>query len=342
MRRLFLFQILLLTVLNSAAGMKDSTIYFNLPDSLKAIQFMAEVTVTGLKTSKHILAGISTEMSSLYLLEKKGKKTILFQCHDRSQSIATGNGIKSSRLGNLYFDFDWKPEKTYKLLLSMASDSADRLCLISAYIFLPEEGKWKFIATQKHPFPETRFKNLQVVQKSNKKSTGSITLGEVWLQRNNGSWKNLKDETLPPPVINLYSHVDSVQQRQADIKQIEDAIASGKTDVKNNEQGIYYTMIKEGTGRQVSIDDIVIVHYKGYLFSNGTVFDQTKEKPAGFPLKRLIRGWQIGVPLCKVGGKIKLVIPSDLAYSIRTRSAKIPPNRILVFDIEIVDAKPTL
>jgi FKBP-type peptidyl-prolyl cis-trans isomerase len=53
----------------------------------------------------------------------------------------------------------------------------------------------------------------------------------------------------------------------------------------------------------------------------------------------LIRGWQIGVPLCKVGGKIRLVIPSNLAYSIRTRAAKIPPNSILVFEIEVVDAK---
>ena len=98
--------------------------------------------------------------------------------------------------------------------------------------------------------------------------------------------------------------------------------------------------MKEGTGRQVSVDDTVTVHYKGYLFVNDSVFDQTKEKPATFPLKRLIRGWQIGVPLCRVGGKIKLVIPSDLAYSIRTRAAKIPPNSILVFEIEIVDAKP--
>jgi len=75
------------------------------------------------------------------------------------------------------------------------------------------------------------------------------------------------------------------------------------------------------------------------LFSDGTVFDQAKDKPATFPLKRLIRGWQIAAPLVKVGGKIKIVIPSGLAYSIRTRAAKIPPNSILVFEIEVVDAK---
>lgn len=342
MQKLFLLQVLFLAVLNGAAGMKDSTIYFNLPDSVKAVQFMAEVKVTGNKTGNHFMTGISTEMSSLYLLEAKGKRRILFQCHDRSKSITTGNGVKSSHLGNVYFDFDWKPEKTYKLLLSMASDSTERLCLFSAYIFLPEEGKWKFIATQKHPFPETQFKNPKVILEVKKKSTGNITLGEVWCQRNNGSWKNLKGELLPSPQISLAGHVDSVFQKKKEIKHIDDSIAAGKTDAKQNVMGVYYSIIKEGTGKQVSLDDTVVVHYKGYLFSDGTVFDQTKEKPASFPLKRLIRGWQIGVPLCKVGGKIKLVIPSDLAYSIRTRSAKIPPNSILVFEIEVVDVKPPL
>ena len=75
---------------------------------------------------------------------------------------------------------------------------------------------------------------------------------------------------------------------------------------------------------------------------DGLVFDQTKDKPATFPLKQLIKGWQTGLPFCKVGGKIKIVIPSDLAYSIRTRAAKIPPNSILVFEIEVVDVKPPL
>ena len=66
---------------------------------------------------------------------------------------------------------------------------------------------------------------------------------------------------------------------------------------------------------------------------------QALYKPATFPLNRLIKGWHIGVPLCKVGGKIKLVIPSGLGYSVRTRAAKIPPNSILVFEIEVLDAK---
>jgi FKBP-type peptidyl-prolyl cis-trans isomerase len=72
---------------------------------------------------------------------------------------------------------------------------------------------------------------------------------------------------------------------------------------------------------------------------NGEIFDQTKEKPATFPLNRLIKGWQIGLTKCKKGGKMRLIIPSALAYSIRARAEKIPPNSILLFDIEVLDIK---
>jgi len=80
-----------------------------------------------------------------------------------------------------------------------------------------------------------------------------------------------------------------------------------------------------------------VVRYKGQLL-NGFVFDETKEKPATFPLKRLIKGWQTGLPFCREGGKIRLIIPSNLAYSIRNLNV-IPPNSILVFDIEVVEIK---
>jgi hypothetical protein len=59
------------------------------------------------------------------------------------------------------------------------------------------------------------------------------------------------------------------------------------------------------------------------------------KKSATFPLARLIRGCK-WVPLCKVGGAGRLLIPSALAYSIRDRGYLIQPNRVLVFDIEVL------
>ena len=97
--------------------------------------------------------------------------------------------------------------------------------------------------------------------------------------------------------------------------------------------------MQDGTGDFVAVTDTVTVYYKGWLLKDGVVFDQTKEKPATFPLSRLIKGWQVGLPRCRVGGKIRLFISSGLAYSVRSRSKDIPPNSVLVFEIEVVEAK---
>ncbi|MES1223599.1 MAG: DUF3472 domain-containing protein, partial [Bacteroidota bacterium] len=120
------------------------------------------------------------------------------------------------------------------------------------------------------------------------------------------------------PVINLYNNVDSAAQAAIDRQIIFDAVAMGKLDTTGSKEGVYYKTLKEGNGSNVTVSDTVAAYYKGALL-NGDVFDETKDKPASFPLNRLIKGWQIGLPLCRVGGKIRLIIPSGLAYSIRAR-----------------------
>ncbi len=144
--------------------------------------------------------------------------------------------------------------------------------------------------------------------------------------------------TLIPPVIDLYKNADSAVQTTKEKQAIFAAIAAGTLDTTGSVNGVYYNILKEGTGRNVLLTDTVVAFYKGSIL-NGEIFDQTKAEPATFPLARLIKGWQLAVPMCKVGGTIRLIIPSAIAYSIRTRSAKIPPNSILVFDIEVLSVK---
>ena len=141
------------------------------------------------------------------------------------------------------------------------------------------------------------------------------------------------------PEINLYHQVDSLAQQVKDIQQIYAAVAAGKLDTTGSKDNIFYHLVKEGTGDYVSLSDTVTVFYKGSLLKDGSVFDETKKEPVSFPLNRLIKGWQTGLPLCRVGGKIKLIIPSAQAYSIRSRSKDIPPNSVLVFEIEVVAVK---
>lgn len=148
----------------------------------------------------------------------------------------------------------------------------------------------------------------------------------------------LRDTTGKSPVVNLYHHADSLLQAKTDIALIKKAVKQGVIDTTGSINGVYYQVVKEGTGRKVKVTDTVSVFYKGWLL-NGGVFDSTQTEPARFPLNRLIKGWQNGLVACKTGGKIRLIIPSGLAYSIRSRAFTIPPNSILVFDVEVVDAK---
>ena len=334
MRRFLTFAFLVFTFLNSFANSKDSLIYYQLPDSVKAVSFLAEVSIGTITTKKEVFAGIKTDVVKLSLESDKKEREIVFEFPSSATVMANGLGVKIEK-GELSWNYNWMENENYKLLVATASDSAGNFALYSGYIFLPKEKKWKLIGTCKILGQWNTLKQPATFRSQIKNNSLQLNIHEAWCQRNNGSWKNLLEKDLSFPVVNLLSHVDSLLQLEIDKK----LITAANTDAKNIHDGVYYTMLKEGTGRQVSVSDTVTAYYKGYLLKDGSVFDGTKDKPAIFPLKRLIMGWQIGVPLCKVGGKIKIIIPSNLGYSIRTRAAKIPPNSVLVFEIEVVDAK---
>ncbi len=282
MKKKFIIILLVCISTITNATVKDSTIVYNLPDSVKAVQFLVEIKITDLNDTKRFTAGIRTNLGSVYLFEHKGRRGVSFQMHEFSRVVSTGFGVKDIRLGGFYFNYKWQTGITYKLMVAMASDTSAKICLYSAYIFLPDENKWKLIGSRKHPFDNDKMQKPASFLTTTKKSTGNMIIGEVWCQRSNGSWKYMKEGNPAPPIINYYGHADSIIQQQTDIKIITDSITSGKTYAINNVNDVYYTIMKEGTGRQVSVDDTVTVFYKGYLFSNGTVFDQTKDKPAVF------------------------------------------------------------
>lgn len=141
------------------------------------------------------------------------------------------------------------------------------------------------------------------------------------------------------PNVDLNRNSDSLEQALIDIETIKAAVAKGTIDTTGNESSVYYHIVKQGAGKAINVTDTVTVYYKGSLLTDGSIFDQTKEKPATFPLNRLIKGWQLAVPKINVGGSIKVIIPSGQAYGIRSRSKDIPANSVLVFDIEVLDAR---
>jgi len=130
----------------------------------------------------------------------------------------------------------------------------------------------------------------------------------------------------------LMSQTSNLEQGQAFLK----ANAS-KPGVHTTPSGLQYLVLAEGKGKVPKATDTVLVHYKGNLL-DGTEFDSSykRNEPISFPLNGVIPGWTEGVQLMKEGGKIRLFIPSNLAYGPRGAGGVIPPDSTLVFDIELL------
>jgi FKBP-type peptidyl-prolyl cis-trans isomerase len=310
--------------------------------------------------------------------------------------IAKGDGVFADDFGNegtgghSHWRYNWKSGITYKMLVTALMDSASQTTTYTGYFFVPEQQKWKLIASFRAPKDGKPLRNLYSFNENFVGINGQLQryayFGNQWGQRENGTWMELTesnfsydatgkagdridygggmeggmfylwnggfkpanakfgDRLIRPaknnkPTIDFTKNADSAAQASLDQQLIFNSIKNKQFDTMGNRSGVFYNILREGTGSTVSVTDTITVFYKGFLLKDGTVFDQTKEKPATFPLSRLIKGWQLGLSNAKLGSKIQLIIPSGLAYTIRNRSQLIPPNSVLVFEIELLSLK---
>ena len=130
-----------------------------------------------------------------------------------------------------------------------------------------------------------------------------------------------------------------IAEARAAQKEALDKVSAGFSETAS---GLRYQIIQKGSGVKAEKGQQVSVHYQGALI-DGTVFDSSykRKEPIEFQLGigQVISGWDEGLQLLHVGDKARFVIPSDLAYGSAGAGGVIPPDAILVFDVELVGAK---
>lgn len=373
MKRL-LFVLSVLWMLQADAQLYPSILRYLVADSVKGVQYYTEIRIRQTEDAKKFAAvsGLSNKVSIRFERDKKDRAIAMVVLAEKKQAQVLANGrniLPEQSKEELVFrwSYTWNDETNYRILISSIQDSADKYTIYTGYCYLPEQQQWKLLGSAK-VMNDGNYLPQPYLALDGKKFGNLLVQGNTaWLQQNRGQWTELnrasvmngsveqdvfyiaENSGIAPdlkikekgnkPVVDVTKQVDSAYQLEADIAFIKAQATAGKIDTTGSVDGVFYQMLKEGSGEQVQLTDTVTLFYKGYLMKDGSVFDQTKDKPATFPLARLIKGWQLAVPKARVGGSIRIFIPSTLAYSIRSRSKAIPPNSILVFDIDIVSTK---
>ena len=119
------------------------------------------------------------------------------------------------------------------------------------------------------------------------------------------------------------------------------AKAAAESGAKKTESGAILITIKEGNGATPKIADTVKVHYLGTLV-DGTVFDDSAKQggnPATLRVNEMSKCWVEGIQQIKVGGKSKLVCPSNLGYRDKGLPPLIKPGATLVFEIALLEVE---
>ena len=140
----------------------------------------------------------------------------------------------------------------------------------------------------------------------------------------------------PPPAV---TYTGSPQAQWEQGQRAYEAWSAARQGWKVTASGLQHRRVSAARpgGRRPDPTDVVTIHYVG-RFIDGRIFDSSRERgePATFPLPRLIKGWQEGVPMMRVGETWQFVIPAPIAYGDRWRDP-IPPNSTLLFEIELID-----
>jgi len=162
-----------------------------------------------------------------------------------------------------------------------------------------------------------------------------------------GAQSRMPDSVMQAVMMNFQTRM-IMQQRQKDSLSGEANRRDGekflaenrsKEGVKATASGLQYQVLTAGTGPRPQKTSVVTVHYRGTLL-DGKEFDSSHgQEPVSFGLNRVIAGWTEGIQLMNVGSKYQFWIPSHLGYGAQGSPPDIPPDAVLVFEVELISFK---
>lgn len=123
-------------------------------------------------------------------------------------------------------------------------------------------------------------------------------------------------------------------QKEKDKTDIKKYLADNKITAQEDTSGIYYVIHAAKGGKKPTPDNCVSVKYTGKFMKDGQIFD--KNDNVAFPLNGVIQGWRLGIPMLGIGDSATFYIPSGLAYGPQGYPGAIPPDAILIFDVELL------
>jgi len=126
----------------------------------------------------------------------------------------------------------------------------------------------------------------------------------------------------------------SASQVTKDANTISKYLEDNKITAQQDTSGLRYVIHTTKGGSKPTIDNCVEVKYQGKFLKDGKVFDQSDK--VSFPLNGVIRGWQLGIPMLGIGDSATFYIPSGLGYGAQGYPGAIPPNAILIFNVELL------
>ena len=166
----------------------------------------------------------------------------------------------------------------------------------------------------------------------------------------NGNSPPLTEEEMKSLIVGLKTKARDIQMRKHQENLVKNAQESEtflaengkKAGVKTTASGLQYEIIKEGAGVSPTPGNSIKVHYKG-TFIDGTEFDNSiaRGEPQTFQVDGVIKGWTEALQMMHVGSKWRIFVPPDLAYGRGGLGGKIPGNKVLVFEMELLVIEET-